>query len=165
MSIGLAFEAFQYHSQYSHSAEKGKADLFSLSYADYGWKSGVWRLLDLLDEVGLKASMSTNGLAAESHPDAVRTAAEAGHEIVGHGWVNDILMQDDDPEGEVAEIRRCTHALTEAAGCARSAGPVLAAWGRRTRWHSCAPPAISGTATMRATISRSCVTPSTARWS
>jgi peptidoglycan/xylan/chitin deacetylase (PgdA/CDA1 family) len=102
--------------QYSHSAEKGKADLFSLSYADYGWKSGVWRLLDLLDEVGLKASMSTNGLAAERHPDAVRTAAEAGHEIVGHGWVNDILMQDDDPEEEVAEIRRCTHALTEAAG-------------------------------------------------
>ena len=103
MSIGLAFEAFQYHSQYSHSAEKGKVDLFSLSYADYGWKSGVWRLLDLLDEVGLKASMSTNGLAAERHPDAVHTAAEAGHEIVGHGWVNDILMQDDDPEGEVAE--------------------------------------------------------------
>jgi hypothetical protein len=27
----------------------------------------VWRLLDLLDEVGLKASMSTNGLAAERH--------------------------------------------------------------------------------------------------
>ena len=35
MSIGLAFEAFQYHSQYSHSAEKGKADHFSLSYALY----------------------------------------------------------------------------------------------------------------------------------
>ena len=103
MSIGLAFEAFQYHSQYSHTVGQGKADHFSLSYADYGWKSGVWRLLDLLDEVDLKASMSTNGLAAESHPDAVRAAAEAGHEIVGHGWVNDVLMQDDDPEGEVAE--------------------------------------------------------------
>jgi peptidoglycan/xylan/chitin deacetylase (PgdA/CDA1 family) len=116
MSIGLAFEAFQYHSQYSHAGAQGKVDHFSLSYADYGWKAGVWRLLDLLDEVGLKASMSTNGLAAERHPDAVRAAAEAGHEIVGHGWVNDILMQDDDPEGEVAEIRRCTRVLTEAAG-------------------------------------------------
>ena len=29
MSIGLAFEAFQYHSQYSHSAEKGKVDLLA----------------------------------------------------------------------------------------------------------------------------------------
>ena len=43
----LLCSSFQYHSQYSHSAEKGKADLFSLSYAVYGWKSGVWRLLDL----------------------------------------------------------------------------------------------------------------------
>jgi len=31
MSIGLAFEAFQYHSQYSYAAGKGKVDLFSLS--------------------------------------------------------------------------------------------------------------------------------------
>jgi len=116
MSIGLAFEAFQSHSQYSRYTEQGKVDHFSLSYADYGWKAGVWRLLDLLAEVGLKASMSTNGLAAERHPSAVRAVAEAGHEIVGHGWVNDVLMQDDDPEGEFAEIRRCTRALTEAAG-------------------------------------------------
>jgi peptidoglycan/xylan/chitin deacetylase (PgdA/CDA1 family) len=115
MSIGLAFEAFQYQSQYSHDAAKGSVNHFSISYADYGWKSGVWRLLDLLDEVGLKASMSTNGLAAERLPGAVRDAAEAGHEIVGHGWVNDRLMQDDDPEAELAEIRRCTSALTEAA--------------------------------------------------
>jgi peptidoglycan/xylan/chitin deacetylase (PgdA/CDA1 family) len=93
MSIGLAFEAFQYRSQYSHAAERGKIDHFSLSYADYGWKSGVWRLLDLLDELGLNASMSTNGLAAERHPVVVRAVAEAGHEIVGHGWVKDILRQ------------------------------------------------------------------------
>jgi peptidoglycan/xylan/chitin deacetylase (PgdA/CDA1 family) len=115
MSIGLAFEAFQFQSQYSHAAEKGKVNYFSISYADYGWKSGVWRLLDLLDDVGLRASMSTNGLAAERQPGAVRAVAGAGDEIVGHGWVNDILMKDDDPEGELAEIRRCTRALTEAA--------------------------------------------------
>ena len=50
MSIGLAFEAFQYHSQYSHAAEKGKGDLFSLSYADYGWKSGVWQYRPMTDD-------------------------------------------------------------------------------------------------------------------
>jgi hypothetical protein len=61
LSIGLAFEAFAAHSQYSRYTEQGKVDHFSLSYADYGWKAGVWRLLDLLDAVGLKASMSTNG--------------------------------------------------------------------------------------------------------
>lgn len=114
--------------------------------------------MHLLDEVGLKASMSTNGLAAERHPGAVRAAAEAGHEIVGHGWVNDILMQADDPEGEVAEIRRCTRALTEASGVCPVGWTIQAAWGRRTRWHSCMPKAISGTATMRVMICRSLTT-------
>lgn len=44
----------------SGSRAPGKVDHFSLSYADYGWKSGIWRLLDFLDSVGLKASVSTN---------------------------------------------------------------------------------------------------------
>src|SRR5688572_23459827 len=106
-SIGVAFEAFQYVSQYSHYNQPGKVDHFSLSYADYGWKSGVWRLMEMLDATGLKCSMSTNGLAAERHPNVVKTVAGLGHEIVGHGWVNDILMKDDDPQAELAEIRRC----------------------------------------------------------
>ena len=116
LSIGLAFESFEYKSQYSHYSEPGKKDHFSLSYADYGWKAGVWRLLDLLDGYGLKVSMSTNGRAAEDHPNVVQAATAAGHEIVGHGWVNDILMQDDDIETEIAEIRRVTAALTDAGG-------------------------------------------------
>src|SRR5262245_30097900 len=56
MSIGLAFEAFERHSQFSTSAaaSRGKINHFSLSYADYGWKSGVWRFLELFDRYGLK---------------------------------------------------------------------------------------------------------------
>ena len=116
MSIGLAFESFEYKSQYSHYSKPGVKDHFSLSYADYGWKAGAWRLFDLLDAYGLKASMSTNGRAAEEHPAVVKAAADAGHEIVGHGWVNDILMRDDDIDAEIEEIRRVTEALTDAGG-------------------------------------------------
>ena len=80
--------------------------------------------------------------------------------IFGHGWVNDVLMQDEEPEGEVAEIRRCTYALTEAAG-----GRPVGWTSPGSRGHSCAPQAISGTATMPAMICRSCVTLSMAQWS
>ncbi len=116
MSVGLAFEDFKFQSQYAHFASSNKADHFSLSYGDYGWKSGVWRLLDLLDSVGLKASMSTNGQAAERRPHVIKAVSDAGHEIVGHGWVNDILTKDDDPEGELAEIKRVTKAIVDASG-------------------------------------------------
>jgi len=114
ISVGLALEDFSFASQYVQVPKPGQIDRFSLSYADYGRRVGIWRLLDLLDEFGIKGNMSTNGLVADKHPDVVRAVADAGHEINGHGWVNDVLPKTPDEERE--EIRRCTQALTEAAG-------------------------------------------------
>ncbi|WP_336964571.1 polysaccharide deacetylase family protein [Sphingobium aquiterrae] len=114
-NIGLAFESFTVQSQYTHF-QPGIRDPFSLSYGDYGWKAGMWRIFDLLGELGVTATMSTNGLAAEQHPKVVEAAIAQGFEISGHGWQNDIRMREDDPEGELEEIRRCTRVLTEIAG-------------------------------------------------
>lgn len=114
-TIGLAFEAFIKQSQYA-IFPSGAYDPFSLSYGDYGWKSGIWRLFEVLDDFGVTATMSTNGLIAEQHPEAVRAASEMGIEICGHNWANDVRAQEDDPEGELSEIRRCTRILTEVAG-------------------------------------------------
>ena len=117
ISINLAFEAFVRRSQISLQKTPGDIDHFSLSYAEYGVRSGIWRLLDVLDEFGLKGSMSTNGLAAERHPEIVRACAEAGHEIVGHGWANDELVPgDSEPEAELAQIRRVSKAIEDACG-------------------------------------------------
>jgi len=116
MSINRALEAFRFKSQYTQEGRPGQIDHFSLSYARYGAKAGVYRILDLLDETGLKASMSINGKAAELYPDQIRAVADAGHEPVGHGWENDMLTNDSDPEQELEEIRRVTKAITDAAG-------------------------------------------------
>ena len=122
VTIGVPFEAFQYQSQFNYIATPGKKDLLSLSYADYGWKAGVWRLLDLLDRFDAKASMATNGLAAERHPHIVKTFIDNGHEVMGHGWANDVYVKDAGEEAERAEIRRCTQILTEASGGVRPVG-------------------------------------------
>lgn len=116
MSVNLALEAFRFKSQYTQEGRPGRVDHFSLSYAEYGAKAGIWRILDFLDEVGLKGSMSTNGKAAELYPEACRAVAQAGHELVGHGWENDVLTDEDNPDAELAEIRRVTKAITDASG-------------------------------------------------
>jgi peptidoglycan/xylan/chitin deacetylase (PgdA/CDA1 family) len=119
MSVGLAFEGFERHSQFTTStaaAARNKVNHLSLSYAEYGWKAGVWRLMETLDRYGLKANMSTNGLAAEQHPNVVEAVAKAGHELNGHGWVNDHVVNDEDVADELAEIKRCTQVITQAAG-------------------------------------------------
>ncbi len=115
LNVGLAFEAFALQSQFT-VYPGGKLDSFSLSYGDYGWKAGIWRLLDTLGELGISATMSTNGLAAERHPEAVAAAARQGIEINAHAWANDVRASDEDPDGELEELRRCVRVLTEASG-------------------------------------------------
>src|SRR5436189_253969 len=58
MSVGLALGGFARQSQFTTSTSasaRNKVNHFSLSYAEYGWKAGVWRLRDVLDRYGLKA--------------------------------------------------------------------------------------------------------------
>jgi peptidoglycan/xylan/chitin deacetylase (PgdA/CDA1 family) len=116
IAVGLALEDFNQQSQARVEGKPGQVSHFSLSYGDYGWKAGVWRLLDLLDEFAIKANMVTNARAAERRPEVVRAVADAGHEIGGHGWVNDVLMPDDDAEAERDIVRHCTDVLTAASG-------------------------------------------------
>jgi peptidoglycan/xylan/chitin deacetylase (PgdA/CDA1 family) len=117
ISVNLAFEAFLRRSQYSQGGSaKNEKDYFSLSFAEYGVRSGAWRLMELLDEVNLRGSMSTNGLAAETHPEIVRAFVDQGNEVVGHGWANDELADDDDADAELKMIQRCTKALKDASG-------------------------------------------------
>ncbi|MBR0873210.1 polysaccharide deacetylase family protein [Bradyrhizobium tropiciagri] len=115
-TIGLAFEAFEFQSQYRTRDTPGVVNPLSLSYAEYGVKVGGWRLLELLDGYGIKAHMSTNGLAAERYPDFLSTAVGEGHEISGHGWVNDRIYTADDIEIERRDIKRTTEAIAAATG-------------------------------------------------
>lgn len=122
ISVNLAFEWFHRQSQYTQISVPGAKDPFSLSYAEYAVKSGGPRILDLMDELELKGSMSTSGFAAEVFPRVVKDFVDAGHEIVGHGWANDEPRKNDDPDAELAEIRRCTAALTAASGGVQPVG-------------------------------------------
>ncbi|HEV2571374.1 MAG TPA: polysaccharide deacetylase family protein [Beijerinckiaceae bacterium] len=121
-SIGVPFEAFEKQSQVNFVASRGQLDRFSLSYGDYGWKAGIWRIMNILDEFCLKSSISANGLAAERHPDIIRTFAQDGHEVLGHGWANDVYAKDATADQERAEIARCTAILTETTGGIRPVG-------------------------------------------
>jgi len=69
MSIVVAFEAFTNVSHYkTRPGPPGQPDQASLSYAEYGPKTGVWRVLELLDREQLKASFHVSGLAAQRWP-------------------------------------------------------------------------------------------------
>ena len=69
-----------------------KPDYASLAYGEYGGKAGIWRIMDVLARNRVKGTIDTNGRIAEDFPDALKELHAGGHEIVGHGWVNDTAL-------------------------------------------------------------------------
>jgi peptidoglycan/xylan/chitin deacetylase (PgdA/CDA1 family) len=61
-------------------------DYLALGGREYGARFGVRRLLDVLDQRQIKASVITSGLVAELFPDTVLEVTTRGHELATHGW-------------------------------------------------------------------------------
>jgi peptidoglycan/xylan/chitin deacetylase (PgdA/CDA1 family) len=47
------------------------------------------RIMDLLEETGLRATFFVEGLNTELYPEALRGLAAAGHEVAYHGWCHE----------------------------------------------------------------------------
>jgi allantoinase len=58
------------------------------SWRDYGNRIGVWRLLELLDELKLPAAHNTNSLVYEYAPQVMAAIRKRGDEVVAHGRTN-----------------------------------------------------------------------------
>ncbi|MDP6176064.1 MAG: polysaccharide deacetylase family protein, partial [Rhodospirillales bacterium] len=129
-----AFEAFKYASQIKlERAKPGTEDHFSLSYGEYGAKAGTWRTFDLLEDYGLKATFDISGATCERHPHIIREMHERGHEVAGHGWVNDDFADDGDPEGEYRVKKATTEAIENLTVSGLSAGPARPICGQTIR--------------------------------
>ena len=76
----------------SRCGRERTAKLNNEDYAEgeYGPKTGIWRILRMLDEVKVKTTFLTCGGIAERYPDAMKAIAERGHEIAGHGYHHEI---------------------------------------------------------------------------
>ena len=53
---------------------------------EYGGRTGIWNILEVLDTLGVTATFFVCGTTAEKYPDAVRAAHKAGHEIAGMSY-------------------------------------------------------------------------------
>jgi hypothetical protein len=96
----------------------GTIDLQARSWADYGAKVGAWRLLDLLDQEGVRAVFYTSGVVAEHYPGLPAAIAARGHSVSAHGWSQGTLPAYLTAEQEAADIARCVSVLARTAGSA-----------------------------------------------
>src|SRR4051794_11504943 len=94
----------------------GVLDLQARSWAEYGPKTGAWRILDLLAAEKVRAVWYVSGILAERHPELMRAIAQTGHPIAAHGWAQNILPAYRGEEEEAADLRRCVEAIAGASG-------------------------------------------------
>lgn len=86
-----------------------------MSHQAYGPRTGVPRLLRLLDRQRIRATFFVPGYTAERWPDAIRSIRDAGHEIGHHGYLHESVAGLD-PEAEERLLIRGLEALDTVAG-------------------------------------------------
>lgn len=95
---------------------RGTPDWATISAQEYGIRTGIWRILDVLERHEVVASCSISGLVAERWPALVRVLAEKGHEIVGHGYSQDRVMSGMAEEEDYDTVARSTEILEKTSG-------------------------------------------------
>ena len=80
-------------------------DVPNFSWADYGMRAGLPRLLDLITSRGLPASTSFNAGVIDAYPQAALAMREAGWEFIGHGMHQKATNHVEG--GEAALVRAC----------------------------------------------------------
>lgn len=82
---------------------------------EYGGRTGLWKILELLDRLKIKATFFVCGTTAEKYPEAVRAAAQAGHELAGMSYGFE-AVRSFSAERENLLIRRSIQTLENVAG-------------------------------------------------
>jgi peptidoglycan/xylan/chitin deacetylase (PgdA/CDA1 family) len=84
-------------------------------------KGTLPRILDTLEELGLRATFFVEGLNAELYPDALLEIANSGHELGYHGWRHE-YWPNLSPSKEVRACTRCTNSASGRAVFGRREG-------------------------------------------
>ncbi len=94
----------------------GTIDHGGIAWGSYGGKVGVWRIIELMRRNGMCGTFCVNARCAELYPEAVARIVESGHDVAGHGYVQDQLLAYLTPEEERATIAKCLDTLERVAG-------------------------------------------------
>jgi peptidoglycan/xylan/chitin deacetylase (PgdA/CDA1 family) len=86
-----------------------------MSHQAYGARTGIARLLRVLDRRGVRATFFIPGYSAERWPAICRSIASAGHEIAHHGYLHE-GAHGASPADEEARLLRGLAALDEVLG-------------------------------------------------
>jgi peptidoglycan/xylan/chitin deacetylase (PgdA/CDA1 family) len=125
--------SFQVANLAGGSAVRPFPDYARISHREYGHRVGIFRVLDVLEKHGIKATVAMDALTAENYPFLVRHCQERGCEIIGHGIsVSRMITSNMSEAEESAYLQESLSAMRRATG-STPAGWLGPEYGESTR--------------------------------
>jgi len=104
-------------------------DYRSWSQREYGLRIGIFRVIDALQEAGIRPVIAANAMAAERLPQLVQRLNDWGCEWLGHGTAATRMMHSEQsPEAQFAHIQGSLDTLARVTG-QRPRGWLSQDWG------------------------------------
>ncbi|MER5423991.1 polysaccharide deacetylase family protein [Streptosporangium roseum] len=80
-------------------------DPLSFGWRDYGNRAGIWRMIDVFDKVGIRASAIVNSDVCTRYPEIIQAGVERDWAWVAHGQTNSTFMTGMTPEEEEQHLK------------------------------------------------------------
>ncbi|WP_210495534.1 polysaccharide deacetylase family protein [Microvirga antarctica] len=97
-------------------------DVLAYSQRDYGNRAGWWRMMEAMDNAGIRGSVSLNVALCEHHPEIIEACAKRGWEFYSHGIYNTRYTYGMSPDQERAIIEDSIETIR------KWTGQALAGW-------------------------------------
>jgi allantoinase len=107
--LGFNIEHFDYGAGLGAALgpKSPEPDVLNYSWRDYGNRVGVWRCLELFDQLKLPAAALVNTALYDYCPEVIEACVKRGDELVGHGHTNSERQGDMSEENERALLLSC----------------------------------------------------------
>jgi peptidoglycan/xylan/chitin deacetylase (PgdA/CDA1 family) len=93
-------------------------DVAAYSLRDYGSRVGVFRMMEVFDKHGIRASVLLNAEVCDRHPRIIEEGKRRNWEWLGHGLTNNAVLSSYAPEKQVEVIRQVKDRIAAAVGTA-----------------------------------------------
>jgi peptidoglycan/xylan/chitin deacetylase (PgdA/CDA1 family) len=102
-------------------------DPLNFGWRDYGTRVGIWRMIELLDDLDLRASVLLNAEVCDNYPQIIAAGRERGWVWLGHGLTNSSLWTDMSRDEERVKLQSIVETLSTATGSSPRGwlGPAL----------------------------------------
>jgi allantoinase len=126
--IGLNLEHFAFGGGLGAELAPGgpQPDVLNYAWRDYGNRVGVWRMLDVFEQLSLPATILLNSSLYDYCPEVVAAFRARGDEMAGHGRSNAERQSVLDEGAEATLIAETTAAITRHEG--RAPAGWLSPW-------------------------------------